>query len=229
MRVGDVGTRVRVFVDYQNVYHGARDAFGGRDSSGRVQEPPTFGHIRPARFGLLLKQLGDSVDPERTLESVRLFRGEPVAGKAHPKLQASFQRQVGIWRALEPAVITVTRPLRYSPSSWGPDGRPNAWDSGEEKGIDVLLALGMVLGAERDEYDVAVVASGDTDLIPAIDEVVRIGKRVENAVWKPAGGNAYSLKSTERSIWVHRMTAKHFEWVRDDTNYSVERSDPASL
>ena len=35
-------TRVAVFIDYQNVYHCARQAFGDPDN-----DPPTFGHVLP--------------------------------------------------------------------------------------------------------------------------------------------------------------------------------------
>ncbi|MGH9185657.1 MAG: NYN domain-containing protein, partial [Acidimicrobiales bacterium] len=50
-----------------------------------------------------------------------------------------------------------------------------------EKGIDVLIALHMVMGAVRDDYDVAVLASGDSDLVPAVEMVLDLGKRCEVA------------------------------------------------
>ena len=53
-------TRVAVFLDYQNAYHGAREAFG--DPS---RDAPTVGHVNPQRLGLLLKQLGEDFDPSR--------------------------------------------------------------------------------------------------------------------------------------------------------------------
>jgi uncharacterized LabA/DUF88 family protein len=42
-----------------------------------------------------------------------------------------------------------------------------------EKGVDVLLALDLVLDAIDDKYDNAFVVSDDTDLIPAIEEISR--------------------------------------------------------
>ncbi|MBI5004484.1 NYN domain-containing protein [Candidatus Kaiserbacteria bacterium] len=44
-----------------------------------------------------------------------------------------------------------------------------------EKGVDVKLAVDLVIGAADDMYDVAIVVSSDTDLIPAI-KYVRNGK-----------------------------------------------------
>lgn len=50
-----------------------------------------------------------------------------------------------------------------------------------EKGIDVKIAVDLIVGATSDEYDTAVVASSDTDLIPAIKHVISIGKKLEYA------------------------------------------------
>jgi uncharacterized LabA/DUF88 family protein len=40
-----------------------------------------------------------------------------------------------------------------------------------EKGVDVKLAVDLVIGAADDIYDTAIVMSSDTDLIPAIKYV----------------------------------------------------------
>lgn len=217
-----VATRVKVFIDYQNVYHCAREAFGMKNNH------PIDGHVRPLRLGLLLKQLGESVDPDRELKQVRVYRGEPT-NKSHPTLQGAFQRQVAAWRTREPYLATTTRPMRYNPTKWDHTGRETAWDSGEEKGIDVLLALDMALGAVKDEYDVAVLCSGDTDLEPAIDAVVAEGKKVENAVWRPTGGWARPLKATKVNIWRHYLSETHYDWVADQTDYTVDQGDTNEL
>ncbi|MES2135251.1 MAG: NYN domain-containing protein [Patescibacteria group bacterium] len=54
------------------------------------------------------------------------------------------------------------------------------YDSGKirEKGVDVKLAVDLVIGAADNLYDVAIVISSDTDLIPAI-KYVRNGKKKE--------------------------------------------------
>jgi len=62
----------------------------------------------------------------------------------------------------------TARPLRYP------------WDDlaskPEEKGIDVQIALDFVMMAVRGEYGVGVLMSGDTDLLPALEEVIRLGQ-----------------------------------------------------
>lgn len=48
-----------------------------------------------------------------------------------------------------------------------------------EKGVDVQIAIDLVIGAIEGDYDVAIVVSSDTDLIPAIRYVRQRGKVVE--------------------------------------------------
>ncbi len=48
-----------------------------------------------------------------------------------------------------------------------------------EKGVDVKMAIDIVIDAIEDKYDTAIVVSSDTDLIPAIEYVRSLGKRVE--------------------------------------------------
>lgn len=56
-------------------------------------------------------------------------------------------------------------------------------DSGEyrQKGVDVRLALDVARYALQDRYDVAVVVSGDSDVVEAVVIAKDQGKRVENA------------------------------------------------
>lgn len=48
-----------------------------------------------------------------------------------------------------------------------------------EKGVDVKMAVDLLSGAYEDIYDVAILISSDTDLIPAIQKVKQLGKEVE--------------------------------------------------
>lgn len=187
-------TRVSVFIDYQNVYHCAREAFGDPQT-----DPPTFGHVRPHRLGLLLKQLGERVDPARELIAVTVYRGQPGT-KSHPRLQSAFARQVAAWMTL-PLTTVKMRPLRYGQLS-GPSGHPTRWRA-QEKGIDVLMALDIALGARDDRYDVAVIVSADTDLIPAIDVALQAGKRVETATWHSRALPTSPLKASSKKLWNH--------------------------
>lgn len=48
-----------------------------------------------------------------------------------------------------------------------------------EKGVDVKIAVDLVVGAYENIYDIAILISSDTDLIPAIKKVRHLGKQVE--------------------------------------------------
>ncbi len=58
--------------------------------------------------------------------------------------------------------------------------------SGEyiEKEVDIMLATDMLSMAHMNTYDTAVLVSGDSDFSYTVEEVQRIGKRVENATFK---------------------------------------------
>ncbi len=62
-----------------------------------------------------------------------------------------------------------TRPLSYHRST-NPDG--SEYWAAREKGVDVLMALDISIGARSDFYDVAIVASADTDLLPALEDAL---------------------------------------------------------
>ena len=66
-------------------------------------------------------------------------------------------------------ITVVTRPLRRRGATW------------TEKGVDVALVTDLLAMAYRNVYDVAIIVSGDKDFEGAIDEVKRLGKRVEVA------------------------------------------------
>jgi uncharacterized protein (TIGR00288 family) len=48
-----------------------------------------------------------------------------------------------------------------------------------EKGVDVKMAVDLLIGAYEDTYDTAILLSSDTDLIPAIKKIREKGKNLE--------------------------------------------------
>ncbi len=133
-------TRMKVFIDYQNTYMRAREAFGNQR-----HEPFTFGQVLPHRLGQLLRDKAAGVDPSRSLVETRVYRGEPAAERSRVG-QAACQRQIRFWVEQE-GVKPITRPLQYLPTAWDA-GQPTAWTA-REKGIDVLIAIDMVMGAVK--------------------------------------------------------------------------------
>lgn len=55
----------------------------------------------------------------------------------------------------------------------------NAGRKYHEKGVDVLMAVDLLVGAYENLYDTAVVVSSDTDLIPVFRKVRSMGKCIE--------------------------------------------------
>lgn len=53
-----------------------------------------------------------------------------------------------------------------------------------EKGVDVKLASHMLVFGFDNQYDVAVLVSGDGDFAPVVEEVQRLGKVVDHAAFE---------------------------------------------
>ena len=136
--------------------------------------PRIAGHVDPLKLGTLLCDLGRQGDPNRDLTGVRVYRGQPIAGRSREKARRFFDKQVSSWRQI-PGVEVFTRPLRYHRAK-NPDGT-EYW-AAREKGVDVLMALDISIGARSDLFDVAIIASADTDLIPALEDALRVSKRI---------------------------------------------------
>ena len=54
--------------------------------------------------------------------------------------------------------------------------RPNNHKT--EKGVDVKLAIDLLINAYNNNYDIAILISNDADFIPAIEEVQKLNKKV---------------------------------------------------
>lgn len=83
-----------------------------------------------------------------------------------------------------------------------------------EKKTDVYLATDMVDLCYRDEFDVAYVISGDADLTPAIDIVVREGKKVFNVYFdKPHRNSRAVLPHCKGNFKeITHSVAERFKW-----------------
>ena len=202
-------TRVVVFIDYQNVYHRARGSFGHESNP-----DPNVGHVYPLKVGELLCSLGLPKDPTRVLIGVRVYCGKPDhrsgANLLHftDKQMASWERTTG--------VTVRSRPLAYREVETR--GRKPKWQA-QEKGVDVMLAIDISVGARTNVYDVAIVFSADSDLKPALEDAANLGKRVETATWSGPFSNRGPLRVEGHKLWNHYLDQTHFDLVRDDTDY----------
>jgi len=200
-------SRVVVFIDYHNAYRGARRAFF------HEWDPGVLGHFDPLRLALKLKGVGRA---DRDLKGVRVYRGIPVATR-DPVGAAAADRQVALWKKNEPVVKVITRPLNYRD--------PN---EPREKGIDVSLAVDFVMMAQRNQYDIGVLFSEDTDLVPALEAVAEIKgtETCETGTWHPLDEPGRRKPSPlllphARLGAVHLLRRGDFEHVRDDRDYNI--------
>ena len=136
-----------VFVDGQNLYHLAKYAWG----PGGPYEHPSYDVQQ-------LAQTLVDLAPGRTLVDTHFYTGVPDA-TARPRLNRFWTNKL---RHLRNQGIKVYR------------GRVNS--GGQEKGVDVSLALDLVKATYEQRYDLAIIVSQDSDFGPA----VRLAKEIAN-------------------------------------------------
>jgi len=204
-----VPDRVVVFLDWQNVYKGAREAFCALGSA------HWEGQVDPIA---LAQHLAADSPFDRQLQQVRIYRGLPDATR-DPRGNGACLRQAASWQR-SPLADVTTRPLLY------PRGWPNSHQVGErprEKGIDIALAIDFVTMATRGDYDVGILMSTDTDMKPALEAVAELtdmhGIRAEVAAWSAVGQQNRRLAISSRRLYCHWIGKDVFDRVADHTDY----------
>ena len=201
--------RVVLFLDHQNAYHRARDAFCAPGA------PAKDGQIDPLALGRLLA----GRVPGGRLAGVRLYRGRP-SQRRDARSYAAYVRQTDrqVWRG-KGLLALVARDLRY-PLEW--PQRP-----AQEKGVDVALAVDLVMMVARHECDVAIVFSSDTDLLPALEAVLalRPGEPpvCQVAAWVAPGARPRALRPRGVRLRQHLLGPDDFRAVADGTDYARAR------
>ena len=196
--------KLAVFIDYQNAYRGARQALGATDTDNHV-----VGQFDPIQLARLIASRHPNYKGSRLrkLVHVGIYRGMPSSSQsptgysAARKQCARWQRSVG---TDQPRVEVCTRPLDYR------TGKPR------EKGIDVVLALDLAFGAANGQFDVVVLFSGDSDLLPALERAHSLGVSCEVAAWR-GGGRRQPRKSY--IAWEHLLPQTDYDSVHDPLDY----------
>ncbi len=193
--------RVMVFIDYQNVHLSALSQFHPYGTH------PAKGHVNPLKIGqelVLKRRYGGE------LAGVHVYRGSPVPDY-QPGAAAANDRQAAVWTSHD--LVTVhRRPLNYR--GW-PDQPPR------EKGIDVKLSIDFVRMALTGAYDVGILFSRDTDLMPALEAVRDLTSvHVEVATWSGGYTSRLQYPGTNQP-WCHYLNREFYDLVRDDRDYSL--------
>ena len=204
--------RLVLFVDYENVYWSARRAWH------RWGAPLSIGEVWPDVLGEIIR---DKTGPfgERQLDEVRVYRG--VASVAeNPDWNAVARRQHEAWKQHSDVRVEVfEHTLKRRRIRCRVCGAVR--ERLEEKGVDVNLAVDLVSGAHQRSYDVGVVCSTDTDLVPALRLARELGVRVENALWW-TGIRHRDHPLLPNEIWQHRLSRADYRRARDRDSYHAE-------
>lgn len=190
--------RVIVFIDYENLRFSALDRFHRPGAS------HTDGNVWPIDLARLLVQMRNHPS---VLTQVRVYRGRP-SPVHQPSASVANAAREAAWSS-NPLVHTILKDVRY-PADF-PASRA------QEKGVDVALAIDFVRLAYEGAYDVGIIVSRDTDLLPALETVRDLGlARVEVAAWR----NASRLNFPGSFLpWCHKLNRDDYESVRDQTDY----------
>jgi len=196
--------RAVAFIDGQNLFHHSRNAFGY--------------HFPNYDIRKLVNKV--AAEQQLNLAGIYFYTGVPDAAD-DPRWNRFWTNKLAAMG--RQGVSVFTRALRYRNKTVKlPDGTMYSFLHGEEKGIDVRIALDVIGKAVRDEYDVAIIFSQDQDLSEVADEI-RIIARQQNR-WiriacafpvSPTTSNRRGINGTD---WI-RMDRQFYDACLDPKDY----------
>jgi uncharacterized LabA/DUF88 family protein len=203
--------RVISFFDGQNLFHCAKAAFGY-----------TYPNYDPVALSNALCDLKGWA-----LAQVRFYTGVPDA--ADNPFWNHFWIAKGAQMGRE-GVQLCTRPLRYRNKQIRlPDGTTHTFLDGDEKGIDVRLALDVIRLAHEDKYDLALLFCRDQDLSEVAEEIRLIARerrrwiRVASAYpFSPAVKHVRGINKTD---WIP-INRELYDRCLDTRDYRPKRPAP---
>jgi len=194
--------RFTLFIDAQNFYNSARRAFFSDSASSAC------GQIKPSELANLIA----SRNPPgivRQLNEIRIYTGIPDGSK-EPQTHSSYTKQSNAWK-MDGATV-ISRPLRYLPD-W-----PNS--RAQQKGVDVAIAVDLIAYAIDCQHDVGVLASLDTDLVPAVEFIQN--RPDNNCKIEVAGfdGGKHNMRALRISnTWCYWINKTDYDKIADLTSY----------
>jgi len=196
--------RAVAFFDGQNLFHAAKEAFGFR-----------YPNYDPARLAAELCRR-----QAWTLAQVRFYTGLP--DRSDDPFWNHFWTAKLAQMGRE-GIVTFSRALRYRNQTVRlPDGREHTFLVGQEKGVDVRLALDIVRLAHGGAFDVAVVFSQDQDLSEVADEIRVIareqGRWIKMASAFPASPTSRNKRGINRTDWI-QLDRAAYEACLDTRDY----------
>jgi len=148
----------------------------------------------------------------RVLSYVGVYAGLPNS-RLDRAGSSARNKQIAAWNRT--AVTVVTRPIRY------PRGWPNVSQKPQEKGVDVKLAIDALMKSLTKQFEVAVIASADSDLEPLLTALLALKSRiatpdVEVIAWE---GKPYTLRLKGTPLPEREVTTAAYQSIQDLTDY----------
>jgi uncharacterized LabA/DUF88 family protein len=197
------------FIDGQNLYHSVRESFG--------YTYPNYDVVA----------LSQSICQTKgwDLAQVRFYTGVP--DKSDDSFWNHFwmsKLRVMSWQKIH----IYSRSLRYRNRIVKlPDGTEYTFLSGEEKGIDVRIAIDVIRMAHHNEYDVALLFSQDQDLSEVASEIRTIAKEqdrwIKVACAFPLSPTTRNRRGIEKTDWIEINRAT-YDACLDRRDYRIKDS-----
>ena len=199
-----VTKRVLGFVDGQNVFYAAKQAFG---YSYPNYDPKRLTEVVAAAQGW-------------TALGTRFYTGVPDQTD-NPFWNHFWAAKLAVMGTQ--GVVSYSRPLRYRNQTIAlPAGGTTAVLVGQEKGIDVRIALDIVRLARSREYDVALLFSQDQDLSEVADEIRAIardqGRWIKIASAFPSSPTSRNRRGINGTDWI-RLDRATYDLALDPRDY----------
>lgn len=202
--------RAAVFIDGQNLFYAVKKAFGY-----------SYPNYDPKALAELICQRRSW-----TLTKIFFYTGIPNSYD-DPFWNHFWTAKLAVMGTR--GIRTFSRSLRYrNQTIILPDGKSTTVLIGQEKGIDIRIALDIVRLARENEYDVALIFSQDQDLSEAVDEVKTIALQQKRWIkvacafpHSPTSENHRGINGTD---WF-KIERPFYDLCLDPNDYRLKKKD----
>jgi uncharacterized LabA/DUF88 family protein len=201
--------RTVAFIDGQNLFYAAKEAFGY-----------SYPNYDPLSLSQAICQMQGW-----NLTAIRFYTGVPDV-QDDPFWHHFWTAKLAQMGRL--GVHIFARPLRYRNQTFTlPDGTKHTILVGQEKGVDVRLALDIVRLVNENEYDVCLILSQDQDLTEAVDEVKEMARKqnrwVKVACAFPSSPASRNRRGIDKTDWI-RIERAMYDACLDHRDYRPKKS-----
>jgi len=211
MRTEPTTKRTFVFFDGQNLFYAAKESFGY-----------PYPNYDP-------KLLAESICRSKgwTVSGIHFYTGVPAATDK-PEWYSFWTAKLAAMGTR--GIRTFSRSLRYrNQLIVQRDGTPTAALVGQEKGIDVRIALDIVRFALEGLYDVALIFSQDQDLSEAVQDVKKVSvlqdRWIKCASAFPASPTSTRTRGLNGTDWIP-FDRRTYDACIDPRDYGHRQSRP---